>query len=475
MEPPKQNNKSNSITSPLNWINWILFYWYERRSLIISLPLAFYFGYRGVDFLFSESEIKLIAENFWETKILGGISALIILLIVWFWTRRVPKTKRRKIGIILAIRSNNQDALGVKNDVVEKFTELIKDSSIGDVIDLISLKDFLARKVIGRDSAIIISDKSGGHFIVWGKSRSYKFNHSTNQYEFDLGFLVRHRKGIKEKEIMRRSFRESLVNKKWQFLEKDILSGIRVTANNIKEVALYIIGIAAFLSYDFNTSRNFHLEFYKLVRGNSQKKKELNPAFKRVHEFLSDSFNILGLDYYYKNKNTEGVKRALFLTNKALSFFPNHTAALTNKALYLFLLDNKSGSWKIIKVIREINFKHSFSDSTWRLSEAFLLFLDGNFKKGLRSYRKGFRGYISDFSLNSTINFIKEFLSEHPEKVQFIYALGFIHYSVRNFPEALEFFEKFLKNRDDNPKLLFLIKNSKNYLLNIYKEMDLTS
>ncbi len=69
----------------------------------------------------------------------------------------------------------------------------MKGSGVSQYLDLVVLKDFQARGVVDKDAALLVSNKCGGAFVIWGKSLSYKSADGDSQYGFDLNYQVRHR------------------------------------------------------------------------------------------------------------------------------------------------------------------------------------------------------------------------------------------------------------------------------------------
>ena len=225
---------------------WIKSNWYEPFSLVVLLPISFWVGYKTANFLLIGSPYNLSAADLWWTARIAGLTLASIIFIIWLLSRRYPKTQKGKVGIIIAIRSNTLEAEKIRNDVVEKFLEIMKSSGVSRYLDLLVLKDFQAKKVIDEKTALRVSNECAGAFIIWGKSLSYRVDNGNNQYGFDLSYQVRHRPLVPPAQAMvAQGFQEALVNKKWEFLERDTLRGIRITAANIREIALYVIGFAA--------------------------------------------------------------------------------------------------------------------------------------------------------------------------------------------------------------------------------------
>jgi tetratricopeptide (TPR) repeat protein len=447
---------------------WLKGNWYETFTLIVLLPLSFWVGYKATNFLLIGSPYAFLSGDLWWASRIVGLILAAIIFFIWLLSRRYPKAHKDKVGIIIAIRSNTLEAERIRNDVVEKFLEIMKGSGVSKYLDLLVLKDFQAKKVIDEKSALGVSNKCAGAFVIWGKSLSYRVDNGNNQYGFDLSYQVRHKPLVPPAQAMvAQGFQEALVNKKWEFLEKDTLRGIRITAANIREVALYVIGIAAYVSYDFSTSKDFHLEVYKLLSKDKAKEKSLSPVFQRVPIFISDSLHIIGYSIYLNEKD---VDKALGFAEQAITFWPQNANAHTNKALYLFQLGDIEGAKKTIKKVRQLNAKIHIWDSAWRYSEAFLLFLDKKFPEGFSSYKKAFNGYTSDRSVDEVVTFLEVFLKNNPDKAQLIFALALIRlYKKDDKPKALEEFETFMEQTQGSAEFSFLFKKAEAYKNQITK------
>lgn len=455
-----------SFDDPITKLEWIKEHWYERYSLLVSLPAALLATHSLTGLLLDGLSITIIQNNIELIKLAVSLLAVFIVFIVWFISRRYPSAKRNRVGIALALRSDNKSAKQAKDDVVEKFVEIVSGLPIGHKIDLIILKDFQARSVVATNNAAIVAKKCRAIFVIWGKARNVRLN-TSEKYDFDLSFRVSHRPlQPKEKEYVLRAFKESLVNKRWEFESEDLFRGIRITALNLREVSLYIIGVATFFSFDFKISSDFHYQLFEILQSNQEKRQQLSPIFEKVNSFLADSFNTLALIHFVYNKTEEGIKESLALVERALFHVPWHVGANTNKAKFLFLLGDAAGAKKVIKQIRKRRRKSGgrlggAADVPWLYSEAFLRFLDEKYEAGLKSYKKALTGYdMPDWSLLLMIAFYKDFIRKNPDKVQFHYALGMIQYhKQKNLGDALDSLEAFI-NKAESHSSQVLVKSA---------------
>lgn len=438
-------------------IEWIKKNWYEPISLLFSIPIAFYISFRGISAIFNVTWL----ENF----LVGAIGSFILVLI-WLLSSRTPKKGKNKIGVVIAIRDNTEEARKVRYDVIDKFQEIMVELPSGSIIELLPLKDVQARKVTNEKSATQMSNKTKAQFIIWGKSMSY-----AEKYKFDLHFIVRHRQlNLQEKKVVSKGFTESLVNKNWEFLEKDIFTGIVTTAQNIREIALYVMGIAAHLSYDFDTCLKLHGDLYEILKRDKDKREELRVVNARLPYWLSSTYIILGWQQYFaKNLN-----RAIELNRRSMDLQPFNYSAMLNMALYAFQNGDISTAKKIIKSIKKTNKKANLPDSAWRYSEGFLTLLEGKFESGLKIYQKAIAGYVTEFTISSVIAFLNDFLEKNSDKKQFIFILGLIYQKKKdNLPMAMKEFEKFLNETKNDPVFGIFREEAKRLLREIYKILEL--
>lgn len=413
----------------LKVIDWLKENWFKWYSLLVSLPAT-----ALVTLKISGYFIEAASKTY---HVLTVAISVAFVFAIWFYSRMYPKRQKDKIGIAVALRENTETATIIKQDVIDKFREVITELPSGHDIELIVLNDFHAKKVVDEESARLVSNKTQCQFVVWGKALNYN-----TQYKFDLHYIVRHRDlHPKEKQQVKRGFAESTVDKNWEFLEDDVFVGIETTAANIREIAWYVMGIASQLSFDFDFAKKLHLDLYNSLRNDEEKRKTLSPVFQRLPMWLADSYSVLGLNKYYAGD----IETALQLTDEGLKYQPQHYPSLLHKALYVLLLGDLSESKKLIKQIRKQNTKKNLSDSAWRYSEAFLVTLEGDIQRGMKLYKKAFNGHTSQQTIDGVIDFIKQYMESNSDRIEFQYVLGQIYLKMKNNPpEALKYFEGFV-------------------------------
>ncbi len=435
--------------------------WYTKKGLIVCLIFIFVLVFYLSGFFYKDTSVILIESHLWITKIVSSFVACFIVFVYWFFSTKYPKKNKNKIGILIAIRDDDDKSSKIKNDIIEQLNTIITNLSCGPLIEVIGLPNQLSKNITSKEKAQKISDKTGCQFIIHGKLREYN-----GDFEFFPEFLVRH-KPLKDNKLVAQGFSDALVNKQWRFLEKETLDGIHITANNIREICLYILGIASHQSYDFNVSKTLHLELLTILRQDDQKRKELSHLFAKLPNWISDSLVSLSVYENFVSKDTQKAKELL---DESLQYNPINFVAIQNLAFCIFELGDITGAKKMIGRLKRLNSRTSIQDVSWRYSEAFLLFLEGKYELGLRSYKKAFYGRVTPFSISTALGSIRSFLIKNPEKIQFKFALCHILIKqLDNFSLELSTLEKFYVEAKNRTEMSMLVPITKTYLEESYR------
>ena len=448
----------------LQLIDWLKNNWYQPYTGVLLPLITIVAAEKFLSWLFG-----LLDVDFSTSLNISLVCAFIISFssfVFWLHSRRYPKGNPTKVTILIAVRENSEEAKRVKMDVIDKFRTVISDVSEDTKLEIIVLKDHLARKIIDSETATIASNKTNSQFVVWGKSMEYGKN-----YSFDLHYIVRHIPlDDRQKQIVAKGFTDALIEKKWGFVIDDVFTGIRVTANNIKEVAFYVMGIAAFLSKDLTASKDLHVHLYDVLKNDVAKRNAMPPIFRRLPDFISDTFMISALREYFSGNAETG----FYLNEEALRYKPTNYAARLNKAMFLFQGGDTKGAFDLIRSLRKENAKRGIQDSAWRYSEAFLILLEDKYERAYKLYIRAFEGYVDDSTINSVISFIESYYSSNPDKKSLLYIIGLIfEKNQRNSPMAFEWYERFLTESSGDDKYSFFIEKANQSLPHLKAEMGI--
>jgi len=134
---------------------------------------------------------------------------------------------------------------------------------------------------------------------------------------------------------------------------------------------------------------------------------------------------------------------------------------------------NENNPEKALNTIYESK-KIAKNDGTWRYSEGFLLMYLEKYDKAVKVYKKIIKNsYPSEeLTLKEVFIFNEKILKNNPEKIQLYFILGYLKYKKdSNYPEAYDYFEKFLSKA--NNKHDFLIEKAKSYKAELEQEMKI--
>lgn len=430
-------------------------------ATIIETVVVFYL----LSVVLKDSPHIFIANHIWDIKITVAIFIFLMLLGWWLKSRKYPKRKFDKVGILVALREDDKETINIKNEVIQRLNETIKETDSNDILQIFTLDNFRAVKVTDPTEAEKVSNKTGAQFVIYGRLAKLG-----NSYEWRLQFLVRHRPlEVAGKRLMQQGFTEALVDKKWRFLESEGFNAIELTVNNIREISLYIIGIASHQSYDFDIALKLHTDLQNIFQHNHQIRAQLNPISNNLPFWISSSYVAKSMIAY---ANLNDLTSAVEFNKKALETQPENNNAVLNQALFEFEMGNINEAKRQIKILKHRHSREPIQDNAWRYSEAFLHFYDKKYEQGLRSYKKAFNGRVSQFSYGSVIDYLIKYIKENPEQIQFRFALSHILINKsENYPLVLEHLEEFISQAHGKAEYSSLYPIAAQYLQDSYNLM----
>jgi len=378
------------------------------------------------------------------------ILSIIILITFSFWlfNRRCPQNAKNKVGIVVAITTEDKrEYIRLKADLISKLKEVIRIQNKEDAFNIVELPEYFAVKIKDEVSSKNALIKSKGNFLIYGSCKR-RFENGKQCYYMNLEAAVIHRPiPVVISDIFSKEFAE-LFPRRIIFPVEDEISGFEITKELIGLVARYVIGIAAFLSYDFDFSLELFKELHQELKSIKINIDQIKEIKARVPKWIAgNALNIASRKYfqYRKTKN----KSLLIEMKSPLEILknidPNNYQAHLLRGIYLFLVERN-----ITEAKKEIERSKNNLDATWRYNEAFLYAYEGNLDKAERSYKKAFRAEVAPDVIFQTEEFIYDVLEMEPEKYQLWYCVGMINYKVKEDQAlAKEELEKFLNCGDD--------------------------
>jgi len=404
------------------------------------------------------------------------ILLLMIFTIIWIYLRyKLPVNKGKKIGIFIIIETENiKQKTRIAKDVTQGIAELLSKENLLSLFNIIVPNDHQTKRIVSfiksfkkeRNKWDKMTKKINAHLFIYGEIIERLDLEKKYIIKFD-GIITKHRTVDTEAS---KKFKEILLlfPKEFSFYEKLELKGFKITSDLLYIVIRYQVGIAAFLSGDVNTAHLLHKELNEQVKKIMPYNPFLNNISNNLKEWRGTELQLLSKYAYFIEKDKS---KTIKLITEAGNILPDNYHILVFKSYLAFDIERNS-----IKALRLLEKSRRFSKGNyvWLYNRAFILMYDGNYKKGFEEYESlesiNFLG--ENIVVNECISYDKAIYEKEPQKKQFLFTIAFLYFKkIKNYPIALEYFESFLKEAD-NQEYEFLINKSKEFILIIKKEME---
>jgi len=376
---------------------------------------------------------------------LAGFAAILILL-GWFWSRRLPMPSANRVGIAVAIqRPESVAERQFAGDFVSELRELLLRGHIGRSFQFIEVPAHAQKNLTLTDGDAVNAFRSRVrcHFLVAGRVRFRKIN-GVNHLVLDLVGAVAHSPiPAQLQEQFAREFGELLPRRIALPSDQDLLA-FTFTSEWANLVAKYIIGIAAALSGDLDYAE----QLYRAVREELVTKTVDSPVVDKIARRLPQRFAELyeakANAEFNRWKETKDIQFARSMKGYLEEIDPSLLTArrfVHLRAITAFLVDED-----VDEALGILESAKRDPDSTWYWNEGFLYAFRGNLKKASQLYRKGtLMGLPPDVPAELE-EFMVWVLTIKPEKVQIHYCLGVLNRDVKGDTiRAREEFEAFIK------------------------------
>ena len=180
-----------------------------------------------------------------------------ILLILWigYWAFNkfhLPRNKKNKVGIVIAIYSENEsERQKLKADFISKLKKDLQQEGILNFSEVIFLKNHFSNQIKDsenpRTKLETINKKIKAHFYVWGDVKKRPDGDEGEKYFINFqGYVVHKPISQNLSQVISIDF-SKVLPKEVNFLEKRSFKGFEASATIVHLAAKYIIGIAAFV------------------------------------------------------------------------------------------------------------------------------------------------------------------------------------------------------------------------------------
>ncbi|MCR5436714.1 MAG: hypothetical protein K6E97_06595, partial [Treponema sp.] len=366
---------------------------------------------------------------------------------VWFFSNRIKKVEKNKIGIIYAFQvENSVQEKHLKSSFyneVTNITSAINNSEIQSIF----LSDYHARQI--RDNkkyAEKLINKTKANIILYGKIEQRKSNNE-DIYNISFNTIVRHNSvPIYISDAIANEMR-SVLPRSINFAIKNEFNCFRYSSNQIGFAINFIIGIAYYYSKRYLDSYKIHYSCYNITSQRLQHEKNDQIIIRtntRSRIYLIREATLLA-DIELKNGNYLESEKYI---NFALSLEKNNYDALLVKSIVSFLLGKIDESLQVLNQCQT-----NTNDYTWLYNKAFIYTYKEQFDTALKIYHSLITKSAVIDAANQCEVFIINYVDENPSAYRLYYALGMIYYKIKNdLVLAEQAFCMFVKLSRENKK-----------------------
>lgn len=374
--------------------------------------------------------------------VLTLLSALPLSL--WFLTNRLRRVERGKVGIIVALTSED-DAHDrqVRNDFVESLRKLLERDPDGANFDMIVLPPHLAAELDDLAAANKYLNKLRGHFVLFGRVIKRQMK-GGQVHVLNFNAVVRHAPiPMEQSKAMSSEFGTVMPSRVIIPIEGDLFA-FEATSQLTDISTRYIVGRAALASGDVRYAERQLLEVERLLKSSLG----AHPPLREIGQKLPKYFAALYqawlnhlINRYTATRDIEFIRQAEEIALKLLQREPRLTYPYLTVAMGEFMLRGDISAAK-----RATLKARTVGDATWRYSMAFLTAYEGNLDAADNEYRDAFKGKVKDVTVPVQCEeFIQGALEREPGKVQLHYCSGLINYHAKqDSAGAIRDFQAFL-------------------------------
>ncbi|MBL0346643.1 hypothetical protein [Candidatus Villigracilis affinis] len=418
-------------------INLIKSRWHKKSTILILVLFSsgvLLWVFSGINF-----------QNIKESQLWVGGLLLTFLVVYWYYSNRLPRAPKGKIGFALGIVADNPaQQQKLKRDFSQTLRDLLNRSKYKYSFVFVEIPNHFIDKIVSPDDAIKTLHNSRSSFMVYGKARTITINGQL-QHILNLEGVVAHKPIPTE---ISKSFSKEfsdLFPRRMTISSEGDLFQFEVTAQWIDVVSKYIIGVAALLSGDIGYAQ----ELFENLQQVFLDKKSSLPAFIKIKQRLPsrlEDIYLIQLNILYEElKHTKAdtlMSKMKPVLDKLSIVSPNSFDARFFRSVWYFLHSRNVSKAKA-ETLKAQNKKHT----TWQYNYAFLLAYEGNMREAVRQYKFAVEEVFEEPKVVlEVIEFIMWVLDVEPDKTQLHFCLGMIYYyAIKDYALALQDFEKFVE------------------------------
>ncbi|HDY69278.1 MAG TPA: hypothetical protein ENH85_16015 [Candidatus Scalindua sp.] len=386
-----------------------------------------------------------------------------VILALWLYSRKhLPKNKRGRIGITIAVYSETRkDEMRIKSDFLREFRSAIVSQFSGKVFQILVLNNHRSQEVQTRDDARQISDDMRSHCVIWGSFRRRQL-HGRATCALNLHCLVRHRPiPLNHSNQLSREFTK-LFPPKILFLAAEELPGFEITTDMLQEATIYIVGVAALVSGDISLALKLHEHLYATIRHerHPERTTHFNLLKSGLRGRLADEY-ILAARFHYESKDYRDLAKVKDYARKARDMNFGNCISHVLLAICSFYKKDIPGSLREVLRAKQI----APRDGAVLYSEAFIYYYSRKYWKADKTYGKAIKTQTPSPTVLEVELFITDLIEREPDRTDFYYPLGLInYYAKQDYKLATNYFRQFVDEYRDCPDLTEQVKKARIHL-----------
>ncbi len=361
---------------------------------------------------------------------------------------RIPKNKKDKIGIVIAINTENEtEKVRLQNDLIANIKKYLENPNLPKIFHVIELPQKYTKNIHDQANADKYLQKTRGHLMIYGNI-SERMSGGKNHYNFHLAGKVNHNPVPMEvSKKLSQEFTE-LMPLKLAFPSDEELIGFQATHEWLSHTTKYIIGISLIISNQYDLAESIFEELKDEMSKLDSSIPAVKEIAKRIPLRLIEVANGQTTILYFKYTHTRDIKYIQDM-QKYLAIYdkyqPQNYYGTLMKSIYLFLIDKNPD--EAIKIISKIK---TPADITWRYNLAFLHAYKGNLKQAKKEYDKAFTtGVVANNVIADTEVFMSDILTKEPDKYQLLFLRGYLNFKGKGDKVlALKDFNDFIQSAD---------------------------
>lgn len=391
------------------------------------------------------------------------VGVVALWCVYWFLNKFwIPKNNKKNTGVVICIHADSDEAeQSLKNDFITSVKKQIVNEQIGEIFNVIVIKNHLASKYNNFKEIYKLHKKVKGHIYIFGETKKRK--NGKDQYFLSLDGMVLHRPVAQQvSQELSKDFLATLP-KGINFNDEFAFAGFQVSADIVVKSVKYIVGLASFISGNPFLAIKLHTNLKSQIQATPQKLPGDNIILSKIDDLLANEYAIVAR-YYFGKADQQNTRQNL---TTSLGMRNNCYQALILESIVAFSWDNDPK--KSLSILKKC---HGFSDPTWRYNEAFLHFWLGNYPSAIKQCEK-IKKHTNDLAVSQeVVQFNENILTSDDSRCALYFWLGFNYfYKQNNLPLALKNFELFEQKADVS--MSSLRQKSSAWLIEIKRKMEI--